>query len=62
MFAWVGLGDAGGCAGSRPYLGSGLLGSPENRYNLPERGDLHGAQSAAVGEKRFCRKPQRDNR
>jgi hypothetical protein len=23
------------CAGSRPYLGSGLLGSPENRYNLP---------------------------
>jgi hypothetical protein len=22
-------------AGSRPYLGSGLLGSPENRYNLP---------------------------
>ena len=28
--------DAGACcAGSRPYLGSGLLGSPENRYNLP---------------------------
>ena len=27
---------AGACyAGSRPYLGSGLLGSPENRYNLP---------------------------
>ena len=27
--------DAGACcAGSRPYLGSGLLGSPENRYNL----------------------------
>ena len=23
------------CAGSRPYLGSGLLGSPENHYNLP---------------------------
>jgi hypothetical protein len=23
------------CAGSRPYLGSGLLGSPENRYNFP---------------------------
>jgi hypothetical protein len=23
------------CVGSRPYLGSGLLGSPENRYNLP---------------------------
>jgi hypothetical protein len=23
------------CAGNRPYLGSGLLGSPENRYNLP---------------------------
>ncbi|HKA20280.1 MAG TPA: hypothetical protein VKN18_18475 [Blastocatellia bacterium] len=23
------------CGGSRPYLGSGLLGSPENRYNLP---------------------------
>jgi hypothetical protein len=23
------------CAGSRLYLGSGLLGSPENRYNLP---------------------------
>jgi hypothetical protein len=22
-------------AGSRPYLGSGLLGSPENRYNSP---------------------------
>jgi hypothetical protein len=22
------------CAGSRPYLGSGLLGSPENRYNF----------------------------
>jgi len=22
-------------AGSRPYLGLGLLGSPENRYNLP---------------------------
>jgi hypothetical protein len=22
-------------AGSRPYLGPGLLGSPENRYNLP---------------------------
>jgi hypothetical protein len=28
---------AGACyAGSRPYLGSGLLGSPENRYNLPK--------------------------
>src|SRR6516225_9438543 len=28
--------DAGACcAGRRPYLGSGLLGSPENRYNLP---------------------------
>jgi Common central domain of tyrosinase len=28
--------NAGACyAGSRPYLGSGLLGSPENRYNLP---------------------------
>src|SRR5262249_51101637 len=27
---------AGACyAGSRPYLGSGVLGSPENRYNLP---------------------------
>jgi hypothetical protein len=27
---------AGACyAGSRPYLGSGLLGSPANRYNLP---------------------------
>ena len=27
---------AGACyAGSLPYLGSGLLGSPENRYNLP---------------------------
>jgi hypothetical protein len=27
---------AGACyAESRPYLGSGLLGSPENRYNLP---------------------------
>jgi hypothetical protein len=27
---------AGACyAGSRPYLGSGLLGTPENRYNLP---------------------------
>ena len=27
---------AGACyAGSRPYLGPGLLGSPENRYNLP---------------------------
>jgi hypothetical protein len=27
---------AGACyAGSRHYLGSGLLGSPENRYNLP---------------------------
>jgi hypothetical protein len=27
---------AGACyAGSRPYLGSGLLGSPENRYNMP---------------------------
>src|SRR5262245_23636446 len=27
---------AGACySGSRPYLGSGLLGSPENRYNLP---------------------------
>ena len=27
---------AGACyAGSRLYLGSGLLGSPENRYNLP---------------------------
>jgi hypothetical protein len=23
------------CVGSLPYLGSGLLGSPENRYNLP---------------------------
>ena len=23
------------CSGSRPYLGSGLLGSPQNRYNLP---------------------------
>jgi hypothetical protein len=23
------------CAGGRPYLGSGLLSSPENRYNLP---------------------------
>jgi hypothetical protein len=22
-------------AGSRPYLGPGLLGSPENRYDLP---------------------------
>jgi hypothetical protein len=27
---------AGACyAGGRPYLGSGLLGSPANRYNLP---------------------------
>jgi hypothetical protein len=27
---------AGACyAGTRPYLGPGLLGSPENRYNLP---------------------------
>jgi hypothetical protein len=27
---------AGACyARSLPYLGSGLLGSPENRYNLP---------------------------
>src|SRR5262245_10105668 len=24
-----------GYAGSRPYLGSGLRGSPEHRYNLP---------------------------
>jgi hypothetical protein len=26
---------AGACYAGRPYLGPGLLGSPENRYNLP---------------------------
>ena len=43
------------CAGSRPYLGSGLLGSPENRYNLPHfrvhpgNPGLHSKRDDAMG-------------
>jgi len=47
---------AGACyAGSRPYLGSGLLGSPENRYNLPHFRVHPGNPGQYDLDQSFCR-------
>ena len=48
------------CAGSRPYLGSGLLGSPENRYNLPHFRVHPG--NPGLGHVRLVPKPAVGNR
>jgi hypothetical protein len=49
------------CAGSRPYLGSGLLGSPENRYNLPPLPSSSGESKLNTPPRaaRYCRRGDR---